>query len=68
MIYELRAYIGKTRTLYTAIYTNMAAAQNKVKTIRKNCELNGVELHGRITPLLAQGEEYEPQTDLTEWI
>lgn len=68
MIYELCAYIGKTRTPYTAIYTSMTAAQNKVENLRKGCELNGLEIHGRITPLLAQGEEYEPQTDLTEWI
>lgn len=68
MIYELRAYIGKTRTLYTAIFTNIEAAQNKAAGLRERCNRAEILLSGKITPLLANGNEYEPQTELTQYI
>lgn len=60
MIYELRAYIGKTKTLYTAIFTTMEAAKADANRLRKNTALNEIEMHGTITPLQPVNGKFEP--------
>ncbi len=66
MIYELRAYIGKAGQLYTAIFTNMEAAQKKAAKLRKVCAVDNVQLFGTIKVLTPNGDTYEPNEELTQ--
>ena len=53
MIYELRAYIGKTKTLYSAIFTTMEAAKSDSVKLLNLFRKNGESIYGYITPLTA---------------
>lgn len=60
IIYELRAYIGISKSLYMILFTNMEAAQREAKRLQEHTRVNGVELHGKITPLRPAGDKYAP--------
>lgn len=60
IIYELRAYIGATKTLYSATFADMEAAKTDAKRLQELTAVNGVELHGKITPLQPQNGKFEP--------
>lgn len=60
IIYELRAYIGKTKTLYNATFADIETAKADALRLQELTTINGVELHGKITPLQPQNGKFEP--------
>ncbi len=56
MIYVLRAYIGKTKTLYSAIFTTMEAAKSDSVKLLNLFRKNGESIYGYITPLTATAD------------
>lgn len=64
-IYELRAYIGVTKTLYLVVFTNMKAARKEVEKLRNIYTKNEINLFGKISVLSPCADRYEPIAEET---
>lgn len=56
MIYELRAYIGKDKTLYTALFTTIEAAKADSEKLLHLFKDSEGSIYGYITPLTATAD------------
>ena len=64
-IYELRAYIGVTKTLYLVMFTNLEAAQKEVEKLRNIYTKNEIDLFGKISVLSPSNGRFEPIAEET---
>lgn len=55
-IYELRAYIGESQLIYTALFSTLNAAREKAEELRTRCA--EMQIQSTISRLSLVGEEY----------